>query len=91
MEPINVDCHGWINPTCPYCECVMEFNYCSWWKNNNPVNTFPNLNMYCRRCHYAVHIKPSIVNCENPEEQEDPSFERYNSPQEWTLYKDVKE
>jgi len=55
MAQITIDKNGWINPTCPYCECVMEFNYSKWWKSD------PNLNMYCRFCHFAVEITPSTI------------------------------
>jgi hypothetical protein len=55
---ISIDENGWINPTCPYCECVMEFNYHAWLKLSSK---FPDLNLYCRRCHYAVKIEPATT------------------------------
>ncbi len=55
---ITIDENGWINPTCPYCECVMEFNYHRWLKLPSEL---PDLNLYCRRCHYAVKIEPATT------------------------------
>lgn len=53
---ITIDKNGWINPTCPKCECVMEFNYHQW-----GCFPQPDLNMYCRYCHYAVSITPATT------------------------------
>lgn len=50
---ITIDANGWINPVCPKCECVMEFNYHMW------IGSTPDLNLYCRYCHFAVSITPA--------------------------------
>ena len=80
MSKISVDIHGWINPTCPKCECVMEFTYCSWVRNSKQVGKYPNLNMYCRRCHYGVHVKPSVIVTEAPDFEMFPEFTQYSGP-----------
>lgn len=55
---IQIDENGWINPVCPHCEFVMEFNYHRWTTSSRPE---ADLNMYCRECHYAISIKPSTT------------------------------
>ena len=65
MATIVKDENGWINPTCPHCGTVMEFNYTNWHKSGTHVFQYPDFNMYCRRCHYAVHIKPATIDCNN--------------------------
>ena len=58
---IRIDDNGWIDPTCPHCECVMEFNYTNWHRSGTHVFQYPDLNLYCRRCHFAVHIRPATI------------------------------
>ena len=70
---IQIDKNGWINPTCPYCECVMEFNYHRWTQSSFPE---PDLNLYCRRCHYAVKIQPATTT--NELERTPTKITRYN-------------
>lgn len=65
MATITIDNNGWIDPTCPHCECVMEFNYTNWHKSGTHIFQYPDLNMYCRYCHYAVHIKPATIDANN--------------------------
>jgi hypothetical protein len=65
MSEISIDNNGWINPTCPHCECIMEFNYTNWHKSGTHIFQYPDLNMYCRYCHYAVHIKPATIDTNN--------------------------
>lgn len=77
---IEVDIHGWINPTCPHCECVMEFNYCSWVREGKQVSQYPNLNLYCRRCHFGVHVKPTVIVTEMPDMEMNPKFTQYSGP-----------
>lgn len=55
---IQPDDNGWINPTCPHCECVMEFNYHRWTTSSFLQADF---NLYCRRCNYAVSITPATT------------------------------
>lgn len=78
MEPITIDYNGWIDPTCPFCECVMEFNYTNWVKSGTHVFQYPDLNMYCRLCHYAVHIKPAVLDAENIDDFQTYQIECYN-------------
>ena len=47
----------------------MEFNYTSWYKLGEQVTEYPNLNMYCRKCHYAVHTYPGKIDCDNGENE----------------------
>jgi hypothetical protein len=79
MSQILIDKNGWINPTCPKCECVMEFNYTNWHKSGKHVFQYPDLNMYCRYCHYAVHIKPSTIDATNAT-QTDYDIQVYSNP-----------
>jgi uncharacterized membrane protein len=67
MSEISIDNNGWIDPTCPHCECVMQFNYTNWHKSGTHVFQYPDFNMYCLRCHYAVHIKPATVDAKTTE------------------------
>jgi len=55
---ITIDKNGWINPICPYCEFVMEFNYHRW-IGTTIMNA--DFNLYCKECHYAVSIEPSTT------------------------------
>lgn len=86
-----MDSNGWINPTCPHCECVMEFNYSIWTRKNKHVTKLPDLNMYCRLCHYAVRIKPAVISTDSPIFKAPSTFECYNSPQTWSMYAEEEE
>ena len=79
MEPITIDKNGWINPTCPHCECVMELNYSIWTKNSEFIDKLPTLNMYCRFCHYAVKVTPTILSCDSARSRNPTTFECYNT------------
>ena len=59
MPEIEVDKNGWINPTCPYCECVMEINFHKW--IGGSVERLPHFNIYCRYCHYACEVYPATT------------------------------
>jgi hypothetical protein len=74
---LTIDENGWILPVCPHCECVMEFNYTNWHKSGTHIFQYPDLNMYCRRCHYAVHIKPATIDSKTTEFT-DYNIEEYN-------------
>ena len=70
---IEVDRNGWISPVCPKCFFVMELNYHQWF--GRVRLTSPDLNMYCRECHFAVSITPAIT---------DQSINR--TPNQFTIY-----
>ena len=74
-----MDQNGWINPTCPHCECVMELNYSIWSKDDNFIDKLPTLNMYCRFCHYAVKITPAIMSVDLDVLRRNTQFECYNT------------
>ena len=67
---ITIDKNGWINPVCPKCKCVMDFNY-----HQYLCFPIPDLNLYCRHCHFAVKITPATT---------DRSINR--TPNEVTIY-----
>jgi len=75
MAQITIDENGWINPTCPKCECVMEFNYHKWLPAKH---SHPDLNLYCRHCHFAVEIYPATT--DSSINRKPVEYRIYNSP-----------